>query len=367
MHRVVRRCFLFGADPVSGKNYDHRKAWIEEQLRLHAANFGIDLLGFAILSNHFHLILRSRPDVVKLWDDTEVARRWLMLCPIRKTADRTAEEPNEFELNMIRNNPEKLAMIRERLSDIAWWMRLLCQHIAMRANKEDGEIGRFFQSRYRAVRLLDESAILACAAYVDLNPIRAAMAQTFETSDFTSIQRRIETLQADSKTASTQADLSVGVSLSKALESADLASNSDGQQATRRDSAVSRKADGFIAPLSLQTQSGEVGPVPNQQGCRASDKGFLPMALGDYIQLLDWTARKLVKEKRGATPHAVAPILERLGLNAKAWCQLVSNFGRLYYNVAGRPQTVDTASSRVNQHRYNIASHTRELFGRATV
>ena len=77
MNRVVRRCFLFGDDPISGKNFDHRKVWIEDQLRVQAACFGIDLLGLAILPNHFHLILRSRPDCVEQWDDTEIARRWL--------------------------------------------------------------------------------------------------------------------------------------------------------------------------------------------------------------------------------------------------------------------------------------------------
>ena len=122
--RVVRRCFLFGVDPVTGKNHDHRKIWIEEQLKLLSANFGIDLLAFAILSNHFHLILRSRPDVVETWDDSEVARRWLMLYPKRKKPDKSPEEPNEFELNSIRNEPDKLATIRKRLSDVAWWMRL---------------------------------------------------------------------------------------------------------------------------------------------------------------------------------------------------------------------------------------------------
>ena len=80
--RVVRRCFLLGDDPVSGKNFDYRKLWIEQYLKQFAAHFGIDLLGFAILSNHFHLILRTRPDVVATWDDQEVARRWLMLCPV---------------------------------------------------------------------------------------------------------------------------------------------------------------------------------------------------------------------------------------------------------------------------------------------
>ena len=108
--RVVRRCFLLENDPVTGKNYDHRKVWIEQQLQRLAGNLSIDLLCFGILSNHFHLILRSRPDVVESWDDREVARRWLMLCPVRKGRDGSAEEPNEFELNSIRNDPDKLLL-----------------------------------------------------------------------------------------------------------------------------------------------------------------------------------------------------------------------------------------------------------------
>ena len=68
MNRVVRRCFLLGDDEVSGKNYDHRKVWIEELFQHFSSCFGIDVLAFAILSNHFHLVLRSRPDVVATWD-----------------------------------------------------------------------------------------------------------------------------------------------------------------------------------------------------------------------------------------------------------------------------------------------------------
>ena len=73
-------------------------------------------------------------------------------------------------------------------------MRLLSQNIAQRANKDDGEVGKFWQARYRSVRLIDESAILACAAYVDLNPIRAAIAETIEESDYTSAQKRAAAL-----------------------------------------------------------------------------------------------------------------------------------------------------------------------------
>jgi hypothetical protein len=194
MNRVVRRRDLLGNDPVSGKNYDHHKVMIEFQLQRLAEAFGIDLLGFTIMSNHFHLILRSRSEVVAVWDDTEVARRWLLICPVRKNSAGDPQEPYEFEFNSIRNDRCKLETIRLRLSDQGWWMRVLCQYIAVRANREDHELGKFWQSRFRAVRLLDEAALLACAAYVDLSPIRAAMAETLEQSDDTSVQRRLQSV-----------------------------------------------------------------------------------------------------------------------------------------------------------------------------
>jgi hypothetical protein len=134
-------------------------------------------------------------NIVKTWDDTEVARRWLMLCPKKKNKNGSPKEPTEPQLNSIRNNVSKVKQIRWRLSDISWWMRLTCQTIAQRINFEDQISGKVWESRFRAVRLLDESALLACAAYVDLNPIRAAMAETLEQSDFTSIQRRIQALK----------------------------------------------------------------------------------------------------------------------------------------------------------------------------
>ena len=89
-----------------------------------ARRVGIDLLCQAILSNHIHLVVRSRPDVVAEWDESEVARRWLMLCPVRRDKNRQAMQPTEFELKHIRNDKERVAATRHRLSDISWWMRL---------------------------------------------------------------------------------------------------------------------------------------------------------------------------------------------------------------------------------------------------
>lgn len=347
MNRVVRRCFLLGIDDVTGKNYDHRKDWIEELLKRFSACFGIDLLGYAILSNHFHLILRSRPDVIGTWDDSEVARRWLMLCPARKNADGGPEEPNEFELNTIRNNPQKLKSIRLRLSDIGWWMRLLCQTVAMRANHEDQELGRFWQSRFRAVRLLDDAALAACAAYVDLNPIRAGIAASLESSDYTSIQQRIQAQQQSAEPTA---------AATKAASSASSPVN-DSQAAN-----PIPPTPAHLAPLSLDERSGPIGPVASTSGGRCSDKGILAMELDAYTKLLNWTAKHIAKKGRIRVSDSCLPVLEKLGLDAQSWLQLVCRFGRLFYNVAGRPQTIDLTRSRVGQHRYHIRAETRELF-----
>ena len=273
---------------------------------------------------HFHLVLRSRPDVVATWDDHEVARRWLLLCPVRKNPDGTAKEPNQSERNAICNDPARLAEVRRRLSDISWWMRLLCQKIATRANAEDGEQGKFWQARFRAVRLLDEESLLACAAYVDLNPIRAALAESLEASDFTSVQRRLQALQG-------------------------------GEAA---------QADAFLAPLFIDEAVDAIGPCPAANGKRCSDKGFLPTPLADYLQLLDWTARQTVTGNRGIPPSQ-PPILDRLSLDPKTWCELVGNFGRLFYHVAGTPQTVDSCRGRVKQRRFHVRQRMRQIMAGA--
>ncbi len=331
-NRTVRRCFLFGDDPLTGKNFDHRKVWIEESLEHFAACFAIDLLSFSILSNHYHLILRNRPDVVATWSDTEVARRWLMICPVRKIRGKPAI-PTESELNSIRNCPLKLAKIRARLSDISWWMRLLNQRIAQRANREDEASGRFFEDRYKAVPLIDESAVLACTAYVELNPIRAAIAETLEQSDHTSVKRRIRSIKAE---------------------------NAEATECKR-----AKLADSFLAPVELNEASGDVGPCVSRSSARCSDKGFLPMRREAFIELLDWTARQRGSGKRGATSKSAPPILARLGLSPSVWSQLVADFGRLFPTLAGLPEHVDAARSRRTHRRFHLSRQARELLQHA--
>ena len=309
INRCVRRCFLCGLDPLTGVNYDHRKAWLEDRLRFLAGQFGIDVLGFSIMSNHFHLVLRNRPDVVATWSDTEVATRWLMLCPVRKTEDGGPAEPTDAELDTIRRVPERLAVIRRRLSDISWLMRMIAEPIARRANYEDRVNGRFWQGRFRAVKLLDEAAVLACAVYVDLNPIRAGLAETPEMSDFTSAQRRIESLDEPEGGA--------------------------------------ERRDAWLSPVPLDEATTPPGPQASSSGSRTSDKGFLPMSLSEYLQLLDWTGRQIARGHGGTIPPHLPPLLSRLGIAEPHWLPLVTGFGRLFHRVAGAPRSL----ARLNKRR----------------
>jgi hypothetical protein len=316
MARVVRRCFLFGDDPITKKNFDHRKIWIEEQLKLQAANFGIDLISMAILSNHFHLVLRSRPDVVETWDDTEVARRWLMLCPKRKDKNRNPMEPSKAELDSIRNSPIEVKKIRTRLSDVSWWMRILCQKIGTRANQDDKEVGKFFQGRFKAVRLLDDEAVLACSAYVDLNPIRAGVATSIETSNFASCQLRFQSTKIS-------------------------------------DPDDSASPDAFLSPIRLDDSKRGVGPKPSKGKRRCSDKGVFPLSSMDYLQLLDLTARMNRSDKVGVMPRGLAPLLERVGVEVADWQMLTKDFGRMFSQVAGKAKTISAMRSLKTGRRFN--------------
>ena len=230
-----------------------------------------------------------------------------MLCPQRKQEDGSPESPSEPELNSIRDDPDRVATIRSRLSDISWWMRLLCQNIATRANFEDGEPGKFWQSRFKAVRLLDDEALLACAAYVDLNPIRAGLAETVEGSDFTSVQRRIQALQTDAEQASPAPvadDVMPTAEAELAVEAADGA-----------ELRAACSADSFLAPLSLGVSA--TGAVPAADPHRCSDKGVLSLSVAEYLTLLDWTARHTSPGKRDLTPGDVPLIFERLSFSAE--------------------------------------------------
>ena len=189
MTRCVRRAFLCGIDKYSGNNYEHRREMIVKRIKFLAGIFNINICAYAIMSNHYHLVLKINS--TENWNEKRVLAYWSELC-----------QPKLICQNFLKNEPQSKAELemvyiqtdiyRKRLMSISWFMKLLNEYIAKQANKEDKVTGSFFESRFKSQALLDEQALLTCMTYVDLNPIRAAMAQTLEDSDYTSIQERIK-------------------------------------------------------------------------------------------------------------------------------------------------------------------------------
>ena len=322
--RCVRRAFLCGTDEQTGKSFEHRREWIRQRLEFLASVFGIDCLTYTVMSNHIHLILRSRPDVVAAWSDDDVARRWLRLFPKQRKKNGDPVEPEEADINAITKNKERLTEVRGRLSDISWWMRCTAENIARRSNKEDECRGHFWEGRYKAQQILDEASLLACAAYVDLNPVRAAMATTPESSRFTGAKDRIDDLKERKSTA---------------------AATSSWERNQRR------QHSGWMSPVEIHEASDPIGADVNSSGRRASDKGFLALPLPRYLELLDWTGRALRTGKRGRIPAHLKPILERLGIDSASWCEVVETFGRVFMRAAGTTSTLAAEADRRNQSR----------------
>ena len=173
---------------------------------------------------------------------------------------------------------------RKRLCDISWYMRCLNEHLARRANIEDGCKGRFWEGRFKSQALLDDVGLRTAMAYVDLNPIRAGIADTPEASDFTSISARIESLRPE------------------------------------RQSKLKREPDRVEVPLlGFRDASPKAGPA-------------IPCRLTDYIELVDWSGRTRRPGKRGSIDAQLPAIFVRLNIDANAW-RLAMQSGR---NVFGR-------------------------------
>ena len=188
--RCVRRAFLCGIDHYSGQNYEHRRQWVVDRLRLLSSLFAIDICAYAVMSNHYHLVLKICPEQLADLGEDEIMGRWCALFkgPLLIKYYRSGEDLKPFE----RAGVTDIANVwRKRLSSISWFMRCLNQPIARQANREDQCTGNFWESRFTSQALKSEEALLSCMVYVDLNPVRAEMADTPEESEYTSIRERL--------------------------------------------------------------------------------------------------------------------------------------------------------------------------------
>jgi REP element-mobilizing transposase RayT len=185
--RCVRRAFLCGVDHYSGQSYDHRRQWVVDRIRLLSSLFAIDVCAYAVMSNHYHLVLKLCPEQLETLSDDQIMDRWCALFkgPLLVQRYRSGESLSSPERSTV---SDIVNVWRIKFASISWFMRCLNQPIARQANREDKCTGKFWESRFTSQALKSEEALLSCMAYVDLNPIRAGIAASPETSDYTSIK-----------------------------------------------------------------------------------------------------------------------------------------------------------------------------------
>lgn len=275
--RCVRRAWLWGVDEYAGKDYSHRKQWVIDRLKELSYVYAIDICAYAVMSNHYHLVLYIDVAQASGWGDEEVARRWKKLFCLPPLVQRylgadTISLAERDEAQGI------IAKWRTRLMNVSWFMRSLNEHLARRANIEDGVTGRFWEGRFKSQALLDEAGLLTAMTYVDLNPIRAGIAATPESSDFTSIYDRIQVIK-------------------------NLPNNQ----------------------VPLRKFAGQ-----------ASKERTLPCSQEDYLSLLDWTGRAIRGDKRGHVDQRLPPILIRLNIDPAAWEETMQPDGNVFGRAMGQ-------------------------------
>jgi len=242
------------------------------------------------MSNHYHIVVKITPDQLSALTDEDILRRWCALYqgPIIVQRMLTGACLSDVEFYQVR---EFASVYRKRLGDLGWFMKCLNEPIAREANAEDECTGHFWESRYKSQALKDERALLSCMAYVDLNPVRAQMSDTPESSEYTSIKERLKPSETLAQSI-----------LSNFTESS-----------SPKD--LSRKP---LLPFKGPKQP-------------ASDVE-LPFEWQDYLVLVDLTGRAVDPRKRGSISKRLPSILSRLEISEADWviesCNFEENFRR---------------------------------------
>lgn len=300
--RCVRRAFLCGGE------FEHRRGWVEERLRFLTGCFSLEIATYAMMANHLHVIVRMAPEQVGTWSAEEVARRWMSVYPRKYTSDGSPTLPDPAVVTAQAQDWAWVAERRKRLADLGWFMKALKESIAKRANREDRCTGAFWEGRFHSVPLLDQPALLACMAYVDLNPIRAKVTDRPERSRCTGGLQRIQARQQF-----------------RTL-----------RRLRERDAA---RADQAVQEASLTRQPAHAEEVlwlaPMSRCIVGEALMNSRWSVDDYLTVLDATGRILRGDKRGQIPPQLAPILSRLELQVEQWVATMAGWRQMSGGAIG--------------------------------
>ncbi len=298
-----------------GEGSEHRKQWIEDRLQTLADAFAVSVCGFAVMDNHLHVLVRLDPDAANDWSAEDIVRRWLLAYP-PKSANGQVLEVTQAWIKDLASDEQRVDVLRSRLSNLGWFMKALKEPLARMANKEDDCKGAFWEPRFKSIAILDDEALLATCAYIDLNPVAAGLAATPETSRHTSVHQRVEHAAAQGKLKELKAAASGSVAGSRA--------------------AGAVEEDLWLCPIEDRRREGS-----QREGLL---EGF---SLGSYLLLVDYTSRLCRQGKARVSPE-VASILDRLGTSAEVW-------GHRIRHLLGKPRLLGSYFSADRERLRQIA------------
>jgi hypothetical protein len=332
--RCVRRAFLCGFDPFSKKDFSHRKKWLVDRLKFLSSIFAIDVCAYAVMDNHYHTVLRTRPDILASWPDQEIAKRWLTLFPQHHDLSGSPLPPDQKNISALTDSAQRIAQLRLRLCSLSWFMGRLNEFIARSANKEDNVKGKFWESRFKSQTLLDDAATAACMAYVDLNLIRAGLASSPEDCNFTSIQERIRTWYHDSITSPPIPPPQISLPLTSP---------------SQPPNTTTLSSSALYPIFSLNsTPASTCWLCPIQSD--PLRRGILHLTAPEYFILLNHSARMLRSNNLMPLHADIIPILLRLRANPDAWIDTISHFGSKFRLAAGLLPNLRRFANQLGRH-----------------
>jgi hypothetical protein len=145
-------------DKSTQQDFEHRRQWVIDRLTEIDAVFCIDICAYAVVSNHYHLVLYINKKEIDGLTDLEVIERWRKLYNGPEIIQRYLRggvlSPSHHLLIK-----QTLEQWRERLTDISWYMRCLDEFIARKANFEDKCKGRFYSLPSMVLTLWASNAV----------------------------------------------------------------------------------------------------------------------------------------------------------------------------------------------------------------
>ena len=173
VHHVMSRTALDGF-PLG----DVEKDFMLDLIRRYSTLYLVEILGFCLMGNHFHILVKVFPE--HKFTDEDIQTRY-----------------EEFYGDDAIFVSGWIPSLREKLSNLSEFVREIKVGFARFYNKRHNRRGYFWGDRFKSVIVENGETLINCLAYIDLNPLRAGLVERPEDYRWNSIGYHVQTNNRD--------------------------------------------------------------------------------------------------------------------------------------------------------------------------